>query len=264
MLVCQYFGRRHHTCLITVIKRNQHTHQRHQCLSAPHISLQKTVHLPARTQVPAYLLQHAFLSVRQLKRKIAGIKAVEYISHFLKNIPPVFALPVFGITQYVQLYIEQFLEFQAVLRFSQHIRTGRKMDIHQSIRQRHQMVLCQQGGRKRFGQRFVQLPDEAFHHLLDGVRVERASLHLLRRIVIGLQPHGRELQFGSRVYVRMRNVYPAVKHRRLAEYDIFLMNLVLSYQIFDALKPNQVDYPRTVREVSYQPPLPSFTRRFKA
>lgn len=48
----------------------------------------------------------------------------------------------------------------------------------------------------------------------------------------------------------MRNVYPAVKHRRFAEYDIFLMNLVLSYQIFDALKPNQVDYPRTVRKVS--------------
>ena len=42
-------------------------------------------------------------------------KAVEYIPHFLKNIPPVFALPVFGITQYVQLDIEQFLEFQAVL-----------------------------------------------------------------------------------------------------------------------------------------------------
>ena len=39
---------------------------------------------------------------------------------------------------------------------------------------------------------------------------------------------------------------------------------VLSYQIFDALKPNQVDYPHTVRKVSYQPPLPSFTRRFKA
>ena len=56
----------------------------------------------------------------------------------------------------------------------------------------------------------------------------------------------------------------AVKHRRLTEYDIFLMNLVLPYQIFDALKPNQVDYPRTVRKVSYQPPLPSFTCRFKA
>ena len=86
-----------------------------------HISLQKTVHLPARTQVPAYLLQHAFLSVRQLKGR-CGNKAVEYIPTFSKTYPA-FALPVFGITQYVQLDIEQFLEFQAVFRFSQHIRT---------------------------------------------------------------------------------------------------------------------------------------------
>ena len=95
------------------------------------------------------------------------------------------------------------------------------------------------------------------------MRIERTPLHLLRRIVIGLQPHGRQFQFGSRVNIRMSYIYPAIKDRRLAEYDIFLMDLVLPNQIFDALKPNQVNHTRSVREMGYQPSLSSFARRFK-
>ncbi len=59
-------------------------------------------------------------------------------------------------------------------------------------------------------------------------------------------------KFGSRVYIRMSHIYSTIEQGRFSEHNIFLMNLILPYQIFDALEPNQVHYPRTVREMSNQ------------
>ena len=61
----------------------------------------------------------------------------------------------------------------------------------------------------------------------------------------------------------MSHIYSTIEEGRFSEHNIFLMHFILPYQIFDALEPNQVHYPRTVREMSYQPALAPFSSRLK-
>eukprot|EP00825_Cyclidium_porcatum_P023820 TRINITY_DN26417_c0_g2_i1.p6 TRINITY_DN26417_c0_g2~~TRINITY_DN26417_c0_g2_i1.p6 ORF type:complete len:102 (+),score=14.95 TRINITY_DN26417_c0_g2_i1:62-367(+) len=49
---------------------NKHTHERNQCFTATHISLQKSVHLFTAAYIITYLLNNPFLRSGQFERKI--------------------------------------------------------------------------------------------------------------------------------------------------------------------------------------------------
>ena len=228
MLIGEYLRRGHHTCLITIIQSQQHTHQSNQCFSASDIPLQKAVHLPPAAYVVTYFLQYPFLSTRQLKRKILGIECVKYIPYLLKNIAPISSLPVFGIPKNIQLHIKQFLEFETVLRSAEQIGVGREMNIPKRFRQGHQMMFRQQFGRKSLGQRLLYLLNDSSHHFLYCMGVEEAALHFLRRIVIRLQTYGRKFQFIRFVYIGMRYVDTSVEHGRFTENDILFVKFIFA------------------------------------
>ena len=83
VLVRQNFSRRHDTCLVTVVNRQEATHQCDKCLTRTDIALQQAVHLFARFEVVVYLVNDAFLCVRQLKRQrfVQGMKACSDHGH---------------------------------------------------------------------------------------------------------------------------------------------------------------------------------------
>ena len=228
MLVRQNFGRRHHASLITVIQRQQHTHQGNQRFPASYISLQEAIHLPATADIVPYFLQYPLLCTCQLKRKILCIKCIEHLSHFLKDISTISFLSVFGVAEDIQLNIKQLFELKAILRPAKHIGIGREVDIPESFRQRHQMIFRQQFGRKCFRQRLLYLLNHRCHHLLNRVRVEETALHLLRRIIIRLQSHRRKFQIFRLVYIGMRHIDTSVENSRFTEDDIFFVQLILA------------------------------------
>ena len=143
MLVCQNFGRCHHTRLITIIQGKQHAHQGNERFPATYIPLQKTVHLPSAAYVVANFFQYPFLRPCQLKRQVLCIKRIEYVAYFLKDIAAVSPLSVFGIAEDIELYIKQFLEFKTILRPAKQVRVCREVDIPKSFRERHQMMFRQ-------------------------------------------------------------------------------------------------------------------------
>ena len=95
------------------------------------------------------------------------------------------------------------------------------------------------------------------------MRVEVAPLHFFGCIIIRLKPHIRKHQFICRVNIRMSDVDTPVKYGRLAKNNVRLACLVFAFDEFQALKPNQIDHPGTIREMSNQPSLPSFAERLK-
>ena len=129
MLVSQNLSRRHHTSLKTIIKGNQHTHQGHQCFPTSHIPLQQTIHLLSATDVLPDFSQNSLLSPGQFERKILRIKCIEDFTDCFKNITAVFTLPVFGISQNIELYIKELFELKTILRLPQQFRIRRKMNI---------------------------------------------------------------------------------------------------------------------------------------
>ena len=113
MLGGKYFGRCHHTGLAMVIDSQQHGEQCYQCLSASHITLQKTVHLSPASHIGTDFLDDSFLCSGQFKRKILFIECIEVVSDGRENDSFQFQFPKTGRTKDVQLYKKKFVELQA-------------------------------------------------------------------------------------------------------------------------------------------------------
>ena len=113
MLFGKDFRGCHDACLESVVQGDEHGHQRHECLSAAHVALQQTVHLSAAAQVLAYLPHHALLCVGERKWQVAAVEAVECLADMPEDVSAVFAPLVGGISQYVELHVEEFFELQS-------------------------------------------------------------------------------------------------------------------------------------------------------
>ena len=173
-------------------------------------------------------------------------------------------LTVAGIAQDVELYIEQFLELQPILCLAQQFGIRWEMNLAKCFRQRHQMMGMNQCRRKSLGQRFVQLLQQSSHQFLNCMRIEQHTLHLLRRVVVGLHSQSRELQLRCRIDVGMGDVNALVEEGGFAEYNVLRLQLVLVQQVFDTLKPDQVYHTRSIGEVGHQPALTSLAYRLEA
>ena len=125
------------------------------------------------------------------------------------------------------------------------------------------MMLRDQRGRQRLGQRVLNLPDQRRHQLLNSVRVQERPFHLLRGIVIGTQSHAGHLYLRNQVDIGMGNVDTAVVSCRPSEHDVLLMHLILASQVLDALEPHQVHKARSVGKVGNQPPMASLSRHLE-
>jgi len=228
MLVRQNFGGSHHARLKTVVQCKQHAHQCYQGFTTTHVSLKQTVHLPAASHIIPYFFQYPFLCTRQLERKVLRIESIENIPYPFKDISTISSLAVLRIAEDIQLHVEQFFEFKTILSPAQRIGIRREMDIPECLCQRHQMMVRQDFGRKRFRQRFLYLLDHRSHHLLNRMRIEKAPFHFLRRIIIRLQSDGRKFQIIRLVDVGMRHIDTPVKHGRLTEDDVFFVKFILA------------------------------------
>ena len=115
MLFGKDFRRSHHTCLITIVQGDEHGHQRHERLARTHIALQESVHLSSAAHIGSDFVHHPFLRPCQFEGEMVGIEAVEDVGDAVEDIASVFASLVAGISQDVELHVEEFLEFQSYL-----------------------------------------------------------------------------------------------------------------------------------------------------
>jgi len=95
------------------------------------------------------------------------------------------------------------------------------------------------------------------------MRIEETAFHPLRRVIIGLQPHCRKGKFARGIHVGMRHIDTAVEYGRFAEDYVFCPGLIMFQQIFDSLKPNKINNPRSIREMTDKPALSSFAKSLK-
>ena len=133
MLNGKNFCRSHNTGLESIVQRQQNTHQCHNGLTGPHISLQQPVHLGAAAKVLANLLYYPFLSIGKIKRKMVLIKITEVASHCFKRESFYLLFPDKVLHQQLQLNVEQLLKLQPELRLCQQLLTLRKMCIEKGF-----------------------------------------------------------------------------------------------------------------------------------
>ena len=242
VLLCQDFGRCHDACLIAVVQCDEHGHQCHKGLARAYVALQQAVHLSAATHVFADFADDAFLCFRQRKGQVFLIECVKVVADLRKDIPTVFAALVAGIAQDVQLHIEQFFELQSQTGTLQLFGILWIVNFAQRV-----VATCQvQLLRDEVGQRLVkglfQHVEQCLHESLDGTGVQSRLLHLLRRVIVRLHAHGRELQLVGGIHIGMRHVDATVIDVRSSEDDILLADGVVLLGILAAVKPREVHH----------------------
>ena len=122
------------------------------------------------------------------------IETVEHVTNLCKAVTQVTHLPVTGILQYVQLYIEQLLELEPVLSQLQLLGVLREVYNAQGVVERHETMLAHYIRCQRLLHLAVKKLEKVLHQLGHGVGVEPATLHLLGGVVVRLQTHTAQLQ----------------------------------------------------------------------
>ncbi len=133
VLFGENLGGRHDAGLEAVVDGDEHRHQRDERLTRPHVALQQTVHLTAGVHVVAYLVHHALLRIGQLKVEVVAVEGVELVANLREEIAAVFVALRSGVTQDVELHIEQFLKLQPLLRLLHFAQGLRVMDVAQRL-----------------------------------------------------------------------------------------------------------------------------------
>ena len=89
MLFSKNLGRCHDTRLKAIVQGQQHCHQRHQSLTASHIALQQSVHLPATVHIGTHLFDDTLLRTSQLEGQMMIIESIERIAnlHETESVP---------------------------------------------------------------------------------------------------------------------------------------------------------------------------------
>ncbi len=249
MLQSQNFGGSHQTRLKTIIDGNQHAQQRYKRFSASNIALQQSIHLFAGSRILANFLNHLFLGIRQREREMLFVKCVEMFSHFSENKSIKLRLAVDSIAHNIQLDIKQLLEFETVFGIAQKNGIFGEMYIFYRIVIRHQMSRLQNIRRKRLGKTIVNHRKGISHDLVNRFRMKKMIFHLLRRVVHGHQTFGAIGFTQVRINFGMSDVPSIVEQGRFAKNNIFLIEFVFVFDIFQPLKPHQIDESGSIGEM---------------
>ena len=251
MLLGEYLGWCHDARLIAVAERDEHGHKCHEGLSAAHVALQQAVHLTARAHVVAYLVHDALLRTGQLEPEVLGVEAVEVVAHLREDVAAVLAAMVGGVTQYVELHVEELLELQSLARLLHLDGVLRIVDAAQGSVARDEVACVHDEVGQRLGYRLRYLLQHRLHHLLQGARGDVALLHLLGSDVVGLHAHLGELQFGGALYLGMRELEASAVYRGASKHDVVFAHLVGLVNVLRAGEPHEVDHSPAVGEVSH-------------
>ena len=253
MLGRQDFGRCHQAGLASVIEGQKHHQKTYKCLTAPDIALQEAIHLSTTAHIGPHLTNHPLLGIGQLKRQMLIIKGIEIIAYSWEWDSPQFPFPIGSCPEHVQLDIEKLLELQPP--------TGRlkcpgiigKMDVAHRLREGNQPRLRQHVGRQGLRQGPIDSAQQGILQVLDRPRVEERPLHLLRRIIERHQAARKLLRLIDTIQVRMRDVVLMIEGDRLAEHQIFRVDLIFAGHEIQSLEPDQVNDACPIGKLAHQP-----------
>ena len=157
---------------------------------------------------------------------------------------------VAGISDNVELYEKQFLEFQTYTGTLQVFGVLGIVDDTQCLVALHEV----EWGGDEVGDGlglWWQFLNHDSREFLERARCETMFLHLLRGGIVGLQSHVGEFQFVGTVQIWMGDVDAVVEDGGFAEYDIFRTYLISLFRILAPLEPYEVCDARAVAEVSH-------------
>ena len=193
------------------------------------------------------------------------IEPVESIADTGKDDTTIVAHAVTGITQDVQLDIEQLLELQSYLCLSQQLSRLREVDVADGLIVGDEVIVFDEIRSQCLREGSVDELEEAvgeFHHRTG---IQTRPFHLLRCVVArhkAATPFTIEgLRRIDLLDLRMSNVQSATKHGRFAKHDIWDGEVVILERILDALEPHQFDDTCTIGESCHQATATTFANR---
>ena len=148
----QYLGGGHQASLVAVVDGDKHAHEGHQGFAAAHVALQQPVHLPAAAHVGPYLFDDPLLGLGELKGKYVVVEVVEAVADVVEPESAQFLVAQPGVSQDVELQIEELFEFEPHLGPAQVADRYGEMDVAQGIGNPHQLHVGDDGGGQGFGQ----------------------------------------------------------------------------------------------------------------
>ena len=249
VLAGQNLGGGHHAGLVAVVDGQQHRHERHERLAAPHVALQQAVHLESGGRVLADFADDALLGAGEREGELLAVEAVEGLAHAREEEAVVAGEPLAAARQDVELHAQQLLELEAVLRLAQQLGRLREVDVVVGFAQRDEAVARAQS----LGQRLLDVvggalpraahdaveplgPHGALQPLGGGVDALHAALGLAREGLL----HRLEFGVNHRKFV--------VVEAGAAEYEVFAPHLDALLDPLDAGEPDQLGRPRGVRD----------------
>ena len=259
MLGGQDLGGSHQTGLEAIVERHEHRQGGNHRLARPHITLEQTVHLLARTHIGTNLAKHTLLGVGEFEGDEI-VEVVEVIAYSAEMETAIDLMTHLERAHQVELQIEQFLELETVLGATKIVGIGREVDLADGLVVGHQLLLLDDVGRQGFGEGSGILLKIVEDNALDGLGIDAVALHLLRgivhtietrlclRIVVGFD----RLDFG------MGDAVGAIELLRLAENQVFPTLLHTRLDVFDAIEPDAFDDTRTIGEKRLQMVLGTF------
>ena len=99
--------------------------------------------------------------------------------------------------------------------------------------------------------------------VLDRPRVEERPLHLLRRIIERHQAARKLLRLIDTIQVRMRDVVLMIEGDRLAEHQIFRVDLIFAGYEIQSLEPNQINDACSISKLTHQSPATAHANRLE-
>ena len=178
------------------------------------------------------------------------VEGIEILTDAREDVAPVLAAMVAGISDNVELYEEQFFEFQTYTGTLQVFGVLGIVDDAQCLVALHEV----EWGGDEVGDGlglWWQFLNHDSREFLERARCETMFLHLLRGGIVGLQSHVGEFQFVGTVQIWMGDVDAVVEDGGFAEYDIFRTYLISLFRILAPLEPYEVCDARAVAEVSH-------------
>ena len=263
MLGRQDFGRCHQAGLASVIEGQKHHQKTDKRLAAADVALQEAIHLPPAAHIGPHLANHPLLRIGQLKRQMLIIKGIEIVAHPWEGDAPQFPLPVCSRPEHVQLDIEKLLELQPPTGRLEHPGIIGEMNVAHRLREGNQPRLRQHIGRQGLRQGPMDPAQQGILQVLDRPRVEERPFHLLRRIVERHQAARKLLRLIDTIQVRMRDVVLMIEGDRLAEHQIFRVDLIFAGHEIQSLEPDQVNDACSISKLTHQSPATAHADRLE-
>ena len=242
--------------------RDEHGHERHERLSRPHVALQQAVHLLSASHVLPYFPNHTLLCSGKREGQVFMVERVEVLADVAEHISAVLPSVVVGVSENVQLHVEQFFELQSQPCLLSVFGTFRIVNFPKGIISGYQVERSCDKRRERLRQWLCEFFQQVFHDFLHRPRCDTRLFHRFCRHVIRLHAHGRQLHVFRLFDFRVRKLVAPAIDGGSSEDDIVFLYRIVSCDILRPREPNQIDYASAVGEIGNHPFLAGADREF--